>query len=689
MPGPTALIATIASSEYFTISTAGSAYFYPKILNSNGASLSSESNADGNGSSFGHFYKNLLSTSSSLIVSNAITFCNICNYAGDSTATVSLWTSTGKYLQVPLIGPTYTTIRTEMIAKQGVIINTVSTNSLYSTIVTYGPNAPSSFIFKEGTYSTLIPQNSPSVPGNYYLSFADAVYLNCDKVGLNVVYSTSSASYNGDSVVITGNGWGAMNTTLNYGVTSTNEIIWGDLLFTTYCSNATATLFLNLSMCNLMPAYYYRMQYLTEITSIQVGSGLSEASNNSMACIQFPGTLYDFVNISTQMDTYTSGSICLYANANYSGNSTCNLMFITNQANSANSLQYDINAGLTTNYDIITFGSVSNTSISNYNNSGWHFITVTFSNYTVNNSNYHDFNYYYNSIKQGSSLSNVGNTSSFMGQTLVLGQYFPGWIMNVGIFDRCLCKREIELYSDIVFSGVGGGSGTGTGTGGGGSPSNYTSAGTYTFTVPSGVSLITITLNGAGGANGSGNGGKGGLVVGTLSVSSSQVIDIIVGGTGSSYGGGGAAGASGGQGGGGTSVASSSTLLAIAGGGGGGGSSVTGGDGGSTVGGGTGGASSGTAAGGGTSTAGGSGGQDGGTGGAGGSLTGGNARTTGRNNPGGGGGGGGYYGGGGAGSIYQAGGGGSSYTGGLTSVTTDSQGGGAARNNDGSVTIAW
>jgi hypothetical protein len=66
------IITTIASSQYFTISTAGSAYFYPKILNSNFASLSSESNADGNGSSFGHFYKNLLSTSSGLVVLNEI-----------------------------------------------------------------------------------------------------------------------------------------------------------------------------------------------------------------------------------------------------------------------------------------------------------------------------------------------------------------------------------------------------------------------------------------------------------------------------------------------------------------------------------------------------------------------------------------------------------------------------------------
>ena len=88
MPPP--IIATIASSQLFPISTGGSAYFYPKILDSNGAALSSESNADGNGNSFGHFYKNLLSSSGSLIVSNVLTYCNVCNYAGDSTAMVSL-----------------------------------------------------------------------------------------------------------------------------------------------------------------------------------------------------------------------------------------------------------------------------------------------------------------------------------------------------------------------------------------------------------------------------------------------------------------------------------------------------------------------------------------------------------------------------------------------------------------------
>jgi hypothetical protein len=92
----------------------------------------------------------LLSSSSGLIVFNELTFCNICNYAADSTATVSLWTSTGKYLQVPLVGPTASFFRKNMIAKEGVIINTVSTSSLYSTSVYYDPTTPpeSDFFFK-------------------------------------------------------------------------------------------------------------------------------------------------------------------------------------------------------------------------------------------------------------------------------------------------------------------------------------------------------------------------------------------------------------------------------------------------------------------------------------------------------------------------------------------------------------
>ena len=138
MPAP--IITTIASSQYFTISTAGSAYFYPKILNSNGAALASQSNADGNGSSFGHFYKSLLSSAPNVYICNVSSFINTCNFAMDSTATVSMWTSTGKYLQVPLVGPTFATVRKDMIAKEGIIINTVSTQNAYSTIIEYNPS---------------------------------------------------------------------------------------------------------------------------------------------------------------------------------------------------------------------------------------------------------------------------------------------------------------------------------------------------------------------------------------------------------------------------------------------------------------------------------------------------------------------------------------------------------------------
>jgi len=479
MPPP--IIATIASSQLFPISTGGSAYFYPIILDSNGAALSSESNADGNGNSFGHFYKNLLSSSGSLIVSNVLTYCNICNYAGDSTAIVSLWTSNGKYLQVPLVGPTYTTIRKDTIKKEGVVINTISTNNLYSTIMTYGPTAPSNFMFNEGTYSTFMPQNYTAV--NYNFSFADATYLNYHKTGLEVLFTTNDGLTG--AVTVSGNDWlsptNPTNYYLNYANRSTNINVWGDLSIEAACSNASGTLLLNLSMCNLAPAYYYRMSNVTSISDLipsGTGTYLSEATHNTIPCVLFPGTSVDFITLSTQINTYTSGSICVLADPNFSGGVTCNLMYIMNPGDTANAFQYDVTATSgSSNYDRITLGGISNTTTCNYTNTDWHFITTTFSNYTVNYSNFYDFYYYYNSEKKGSFVSNVGHTSSLIGPALVLGQNYPGFLAHLGVFDRCLCKREIELYMDIVaqeFSGGGGGSGSssgsssGTGSGGGG-----------------------------------------------------------------------------------------------------------------------------------------------------------------------------------------------------------------------------
>jgi len=112
----------------------------------------------------------------------------------------------------------------------------------------------------------------------------------------------------------------------------------------------------------------------------------------------------------------------------------------------------------------------------------------------------------------------------------------------------------------------------------------FTTPGTILWTVPSGITSISIVATGAGGggggATGSGPipaGGAGAVVTGTLSVAPGQVFNLVVGG------GGGAGGngffvtnyyATGGGGGGGGSsnVDANSNLQIIAGGGGGGGS---------------------------------------------------------------------------------------------------------------------
>ena len=220
------------------------------------------------------------------------------------------------------------------------------------------------------------------------------------------------------------------------------------------------------------------------------------------------------------------------------------------------------------------------------------------------------------------------------------------------------------------------------------------------FTVPAGVTSLTVTLNGAGGGNGNfgANGGSGGSVTGTLAVSPGQVLTIIVGQAGSTggstnIGGGGASGniyaASGG---GRSAIQLGGSDIVAAGGGGGSGSagSVHGGAGGGGTN--TSGAAgtngnSAIGGGGGTTSAGGAGGQSAGNGTLG---TGGNG--------GGGGGGGGYYGGGGGGtygSVAAGGGGSAFYTGALTSVG-GSQGGagngaiyGGSSAGNGSISIIY
>ena len=108
----------------------------------------------------------------------------------------------------------------------------------------------------------------------------------------------------------------------------------------------------------------------------------------------------------------------------------------------------------------------------------------------------------------------------------------------------------------------------------------FTTAGTDTFTVPAGVTSITVKAWGAGGGGGGaggsssgGAGGGGGYATTTLSVTPNESLTINVGGGGGGGAGGGGNNTSGGGGGGGgySRVARGSTSLIIAAGGAGGG----------------------------------------------------------------------------------------------------------------------
>jgi Glycine rich protein len=213
---------------------------------------------------------------------------------------------------------------------------------------------------------------------------------------------------------------------------------------------------------------------------------------------------------------------------------------------------------------------------------------------------------------------------------------------------------------------------------------SYTNA-TQTWTAPTGVTSISVTMTGGGGGGGGSVpgpgalGGTGGYLSGTLTVTPGTTYTIYVGGggvgalnspafTAGGFGGGGSsAGGNGntaGGGGGATYILNGSTLIVAVGGGGGGGyfSYMTGGNGGGQTGGNGGAPYNGT---GGTQLAGGTVGL-GGAGGTGSYLQGGNASDYY------GGGGGGYYGGG----AGLGGGGGSDYSTSLTNIT-QTQGGGA------------
>ena len=102
---------------------------------------------------------------------------------------------------------------------------------------------------------------------------------------------------------------------------------------------------------------------------------------------------------------------------------------------------------------------------------------------------------------------------------------------------------------------------------------NYTGA-QQTFTVPSGVSTITIQTYGAQGTNGASPGGLGGYVSGDLTVSAGNTLYVYVGGR-AGFNGGASGHSNGGSGGGASDVRSGGTAytdrVIVAGGGGGGG----------------------------------------------------------------------------------------------------------------------
>ena len=241
-----------------------------------------------------------------------------------------------------------------------------------------------------------------------------------------------------------------------------------------------------------------------------------------------------------------------------------------------------------------------------------------------------------------------------------------------------------------------------------GSQSFGYTGGNQSFTVPVGVSSISVTLYGGAGGNATGGlaGGLGGETTGTLAVTPGQTLTVLVAGVGGNftssatpaaggYGGGGPGGIAtstnliyGGAGGGGASqILNGTTELAIAGGGAGaggdGGGGVVGGVGGGT----TGGTGGGTGPGlGGTQSAGGAAGNTAAGGTAGGSLSGGTGGGNSSSSCGGGGGGSGYYGGGGGGDSSagcSGGGGGSALvpSGGSTTSGVES--------GNGSVTISY
>jgi len=252
----------------------------------------------------------------------------------------------------------------------------------------------------------------------------------------------------------------------------------------------------------------------------------------------------------------------------------------------------------------------------------------------------------------------------------------------------------------------------------------YSTAGSYTWTVPEGVTSIQVVVSGGGGGGGGlgggpigGAGGAGAVVTSTLTVTPGDTLDFVVGGGGGGGTDGSPAYGSGGGGGGASSINAGTTNQVISGGGGGGGSTNNATAGGSAGGAGGAGAdgvsrnTNWTGGGGGFAGTGGAAGSlfgmlnglpgnagDGGAGGAGGDngsvILGGSAGSgsgagTGGAGVGSGGGGGGGYGGGGSGVAGTGGGaGGSTGPAAGTTYAAASNGGAPATNgNDGSIVI--
>jgi hypothetical protein len=227
-------------------------------------------------------------------------------------------------------------------------------------------------------------------------------------------------------------------------------------------------------------------------------------------------------------------------------------------------------------------------------------------------------------------------------------------------------------------------------SGGGGGTQTFTTSGI--FTVPSGVTSLTVELRGARGVGGF-SPGNGGLLSGTLAVTPNDTLQIIV-----NQGGGSATG--GGRPGGGFAAITTNAFpvyyIAIAGGGGGSSSASdsginSGGDGGGSIASAgandVGGRGAGLGGGGGEQFSGGAGGNAGTSGSY---LQGGNGDSAG----GGGGGGGGYFGGGGGGYTASGsgggggGGGGSSFEGSLTGTIVNTVGGNTSVDT-GNVVLTW